>query len=237
MKKKEIKKQAEIQIDNHRFTCELVIPMGSTAMVLFCHGSGSSRFSPRNQAVANYLNEHGIGTLLFDLLTPAEDQLVKNRFDIDMISERLVRITSELINQHQLEDFRLGYFGASTGAAAALRASIELPDRIQAIVCRGGRPDLAIDILHQVQAPTLYLVGEMDQEVIELNDMAYKSMNCASEMMIVPGATHLFEEPGTLNAVAEKASDWFNKYLVVQKEKVASEEETRVPELMEEGVF
>ncbi len=237
LKRAPIEKQTVIRIDESDFTGELVIPPDSTSLVMFCHGSGSSRFSPRNRQVAKHLNSHNIGTFLFDLLTPAEDQSIKNRFNINMVSDRLVRMTRELIAQHQLEDFCIGYFGTGTGAAAALRASVELPDRIQAVVCRGGRPDLVVDILHEVQAPTLFIVGEMDQEVIELNDMARKSLRCEARLEIVNSATHLFEEKGTLDRVSWLASGWFKKHLFHPENQSMIQEDVLIPELMEEGIY
>ena len=184
-------------------------------MVLFAHGSGSSRLSPRNARVARVLHQSGIGTLLFDLLTRKEDEIYGNRFNIDLLAKRLAGATDWLCEQKETKNIPLAYFGASTGAAAALQASVRLPD-INAIVSRGGRPDLAWDYLDQVTAPTLLIVGERDQEVIELNRRAFDRLNLEAEkkqVIIIPGATHLFEEPGALEEVAMVAKDWFLRFL------------------------
>lgn len=189
------------------------IPRGATGIVVFAHGSGSSRLSPRNQAVARYLNRHGIGTLLFDLLTEGESLDRHNVFDIDLLASRLERARSWLREQPQSHHLAVGYFGASTGAAAALVAASHDPSGVAAVVSRGGRPDLAGTSLPAVQAPTLLIVGGHDQEVLELNRLAQSRLRCPSELSIVPGATHLFEEPGTLLAAAELARSWFATYL------------------------
>lgn len=193
---------------------ELVLPPAATGVVLFAHGSGSSRFSPRNTFVANVLQQQGIGTLLFDLLTRAEDQDYTMRFDIDLLTRRLLAATAWLQADPKTKSLRTGYFGASTGAAAALQAAAEMGDNIAAVVSRGGRPDLAGEVaLSQVIAPTLLIVGSADYGVIELNEQAYALMNCEKRLMLVPGATHLFEEPGTLEQAAQHAANWFSKYL------------------------
>ncbi|PYL27703.1 MAG: hydrolase [Verrucomicrobia bacterium] len=183
------------------------------ALVLFAHGSGSSRHSPRNQFVARTLNEAGLATLLFDLLTP-EEELVdlytrEHRFNIGLLAERLVHATKWAKQQKQTADLRVGYFGSSTGGGAALVAAAELPNEIGAVVSRGGRPDLAGEALPKVKAPTLLIVGGEDHVVIELNEQARAQMKCECKIEIVPGATHLFEEPGALEHVAKLASDWF----------------------------
>jgi len=182
-------------------------------LVLFAHGSGSSRHSPRNQFVARTLNHAGLATLLFDLLTPEEESVDiytrEHRFDIGLLAERLIHATKWVKQQNATRDLRIGYFGSSTGAAAALIAAAELPDDIGAVVSRGGRPDLAGAALQKVKAPTLLIVGGEDHVVIELNERARRQMKCECRIEIVPGATHLFEEPGALEKAAKLASDWF----------------------------
>ena len=193
----------------------LTIQENSEALLLFAHGSGSSRHSPRNQFVARTLNHAGLGTLLFDLLTPEEEALDvytrEHRFNIGLLAERLVHATKWARQQEQTRDLRVGYFGSSTGGAAALVAAAELPQDAGAVVSRGGRPDLPGDALARVQAPTLLIVGGNDDVVIELNEMARDRMRCEVKLEIIPGATHLFEEPGALEQVARLASDWFVK--------------------------
>ena len=195
----------------------LLIPEGAQGLVVFAHGSGSSRLSPRNQYVAEALREAGLGTLLFDLLTldeEAEDLISgKHRFDIDMLGHRLVGATDWLQSRRQTRHLRLGYFGASTGAAAALVAAADRPDVVRAVVSRGGRPDLAAPVLERVKAPTLLIVGGNDFPVIDMNREALAGIPAEKKLIIVPGATHLFEEPGALERVAELAQDWFVKYL------------------------
>ncbi len=193
---------------------ELVLPSSASAVVLFAHGSGSSRFSPRNTFVADVLQQQGIGTLLFDLLTRAEEQDYAMRFDIGLLTRRLLAATAWLQANPETKALRIGYFGASTGAAAALQAAAEMRNEIAAVVSRGGRPDLAGGVaLSQVIAPTLLIVGSEDYGVIELNEQAFALMKCEKELMLVPGATHLFEEPGTLEQAAQHAANWFLKYL------------------------
>ena len=191
----------------------LTIPSDATAVVLFAHGSGSSRHSPRNRFVAQVLRDKGIGTLLFDLLTVEEDLDSAKRFDIALLTKRLESVTTWLAEQGQVRDFRFGYFGASTGAAAALWAAAEVGDRVGAVVSRGGRPDLAMAALHRVQAPTLLIVGGLDRQVIQLNRQALAKLRTEKELAIIPGASHLFEEPGTLGEVARLASEWFERHL------------------------
>ena len=195
----------------------LTIPENAIALVLFAHGSGSSRSSPRNQFVARTLNDAGLGTLLFDLLTPDEEATDmwsrEHRFNISLLAERLVHATKWVKQQEETRAFAIGYFGSSTGGAAALVAAAELPQDIGAVVSRGGRPDLAGDALPKVQAPTLLIVGGNDDVVIELNEMARDQMRCEVKLEIVSGATHLFEEPGALEKVAKLAGDWFVKHL------------------------
>lgn len=191
---------------------ELLIPHNAVGVVLFAHGSGSSRLSPRNQFVAERLRKAGLGTLLFDLLTDDEAAERENVFDIDFLAHRLADATRWLRASNETRDYPLGYFGASTGAAAALVAAAQDP-AIRAVVSRGGRPDLAIRHLAEVKSPTLLIVGGNDYGVIELNEKAYRVLRCEKSLKIVPGATHLFEEPGTLERVAELASDWFSRHL------------------------
>ena len=191
----------------------LTVPDGAVALVLFAHGSGSSRHSPRNQFVACRLNDAGLATLLFDLLTPDEEAIDlrtrEHRFNIGLLAQRLVHATKWAKQQAQTRALRFGYFGSSTGGAAALVAAAELPDDVDAIVSRGGRPDLAGGALPKVQAPTFLVVGGNDDIVIELNEHARDQMRCEVKLEIIPGATHLFEEPGALEQVANLASDWF----------------------------
>ena len=193
---------------------ELVLPPSTTGVVLFAHGSGSSRFSPRNTFVAEVLQQHGIGTLLFDLLTRAEDQDYATRFDIDLLTRRLLAATAWLQTNPQTQTLRVGYFGASTGAAAALQAAAAMGNKSAAVVSRGGRPDLAGETaLSQVTAPTLLIVGSADNGVIELNQQAYALLHCEKKLTLIAGATHLFEEPGTLEQAARSAANWFAQRL------------------------
>jgi pimeloyl-ACP methyl ester carboxylesterase len=191
----------------------LAIPEGARGIVVFAHGGGSSRFSPRNRYVAGELRKAGLATLLFDLLTEKEeaiDEVTRElRFDIRLLAERMVGATEWIKRTPSIAGLKLGYFGASTGAAAALVAAAKLPDEVGAIVSRGGRPDLAAPHLGRVKAPTLLIVGSWDGPVIEMNREAMAQMACQKELVIVPGASHLFEEPGKLEEVARLASDWF----------------------------
>jgi putative phosphoribosyl transferase len=193
----------------------LVIPPEASGIVVFAHGSGSSRHSPRNQFVARVIRESGNGALLFDLLTAdeeIEDNLTRRlRFDIELLARRLVQVTRWLVAQPAACDLGVGYFGSSTGGGAALVAAAEIGSRIDAVVSRGGRPDLAGDALARVQSPTLLIVGGYDDMVIRLNEEALAELHCERELKILPGATHLFEEPGTLEAVAHLAVDWFRR--------------------------
>jgi len=209
----------EVQIPAGRAVLlgNLTIPQNAVTLVLFAHGSGSSRHSPRNQFVARTLHDAGLATLLFDLLTPEEEatdiRTGEHRFNIGLLAERLVHATRWAKQQEQTRDLQVGYFGSSTGGGAALVAAAEIPQDVSAIVSRGGRPDLAGDALPKVQAPTLLIVGGNDDVVIELNEMARDRMRCDVKLEIVPGATHLFEEPGALEKVAKLASDWFVHHL------------------------
>jgi len=192
----------------------LEIPEPAFGLVLFAHGSGSSRHSPRNNYVASVLRDAGVGTLLMDLLTPEEDRDYSRRFDIGLLTARLIDAARWATAQAGTKPLPLGFFGASTGAAAALEAAARLGDATRAIVSRGGRPDLAsAQALARVTAPTLLLVGGYDDGVIDLNQQAFDQLRCEKEMVIVPGATHLFEEPGTLEAVASRAAGWFAEHL------------------------
>jgi dienelactone hydrolase len=210
-------RQVRIQAGKAVLEGDLIIPDAAGGIVLFAHGSGSSRHSPRNRFVARELNNAGLATLLIDLLT-AEEEAVDNytgelRFDIGMLAERLVGATDWLGSQRETAGLELGYFGASTGAGAALVAAVMRPERVGAIVSRGGRPDLAGPVLAQVRAPTLLIVGGDDHVVIGMNREALARLEVEKELSIVPGATHLFEEPGTLEQVARLAAGWFSRYL------------------------
>lgn len=191
----------------------LRVPHNPRGIVLFTHCSGSGRHSPRNNFVAEILRKARVATLLFDLLTEGEDLVYENRFNIELLTERLIAITKWIKKQPHLNDLKVGFFGASTGAAAALKAAARIGSNIRAIVSRGGRPDLAMDEIKKVKSPTLFIVGENDPQVIELNQQALSALNTTKKIEIIPKATHLFEEPGTLEKAAEFASDWFKKYL------------------------
>lgn len=193
---------------------DLNIPINPVGIVIFAHGSGSSRHSSRNKFVAGYLNEKNIATLLFDLLTKEEDYFYENRFHIDLLAERLIKATEIIKSDERLKKLNIGYFGASTGAAAAITAAAQ-GKNIKAIVSRGGRPDMADVFLGKLQVPTLLIIGGDDTEVIKLNREAYNKINYpVKEFFIVPQATHLFEEPGALEEVAALAANWFLKYLI-----------------------
>ena len=196
---------------------ELSVPAAATGVVLFAHGSGSSRRSPRNQFVARTIREAGVGTLLFDLLTQEEEGVDIStrhlRFDIRLLAKRLIDATNWVKRATDEWPLRVGYFGSSTGAGAALVAAAEVGEGIGAVVLRGGRPDLAGDALPQVKSPTLLIVGELDVPVIRINEEAYRQLRCEKQIEIVPGATHLFEETGTLEEVAGLAAEWFQRHL------------------------
>jgi putative phosphoribosyl transferase len=210
---------SDVQIHAERAVLpgNLDIPENANALVLFAHGSGSSRHSPRNQFVARTLNDVGLATLLFDLLTREEEaidtQTRELRFNIHLLAERLVHATKWAKQQEETRNLRIGYFGSSTGGAAALVAAVDIPQDIGAVVSRGGRPDLAGEALPKVKAPTLLIVGGNDDIVIELNEQARDRMRCEAKLEIVPGATHLFEEAGALEQVAKLANDWFLLHL------------------------
>ncbi|OGI22135.1 MAG: hypothetical protein A2808_03885 [Candidatus Moranbacteria bacterium RIFCSPHIGHO2_01_FULL_55_24] len=204
----------------------LVVPEGASGIVLFAHGSGSSRFSPRNTFVARTLQNSGIATLLIDLLTEDEDAEYENRFNIDLLAERLGGVLRWIVSEPETKGLAIGLFGASTGAAAALIVAAEPDNPVAAVVSRGGRPDLALGRLGEVGAPTLLIVGGEDHEVILLNEQALASLHCEKRMEIVPGATHLFEEPGTLERVADLATRWFVRFLALPAEGSGEPEET-----------
>ncbi|MBI2592385.1 dienelactone hydrolase family protein [Candidatus Saccharibacteria bacterium] len=203
--------KVRINHDGLELEAILRIPKNSTGLVIFAHGSGSSRLSPRNNFVAQWLNTQGIATLLADLLTPEEDTDYQKRFDIELLTKRLLNTTQWAEHEQSVSNLAVGYFGASTGGAAALQAAAKLGKKIIAVVSRGGRPDLAPDIA-KVTAATLLIVGGNDYGVIELNEAALKSLTGPKDMATVPGATHLFEEPGALEQVADLAAKWFKKY-------------------------
>jgi putative phosphoribosyl transferase len=203
--------EIEIRLSKVSLKGDLSIPVHANGIIIFSHGSGSSRLSPRNRMVAHYLQKNNFATLLFDLLTEEEDRHFENRFDIGLLTRRLIDATEWLENVRP-EGLRIGYFGASTGAASALRAAAFFP-HIQAVVSRGGRPDLAMDILHEVYTPTMLIVGGRDEHVLELNEKAYSKLNCEKKLEVIDGASHLFEEEGAMDLVCEKATDWFKKYM------------------------
>ena len=206
----------------------LSLPEGARGIVLFAHGSGSSRLSPRNRHVAKLLNQARLATLLVDLLSPEEEAIdlrtAQLRFNIGLLAERLVGITDWLVKEPDTQPLRIGYFGASTGAAAALVAAAERPKMVRAVVSRGGRPDLAGPALAHVEAPTLLIVGGNDLLVIELNRAALVQLRSEKRLVIVPGATHLFEEPGALDEVARLAREWFERYLAWEEHDRGGEE-------------
>jgi putative phosphoribosyl transferase len=209
--------EVQIRAGSVLLTGELKVPEDATGIVLFAHGSGSSRYSPRNQYVAGVIRDAGVGTLLFDLLT-REEEAIDNytrefRFDINLLARRLVAATKWLAGEPETGHLRPGYFGSSTGGGAALVAAAELGVKVGAVVSRGGRPDLAEEALRQVKVPTLLIVGGLDEPVIRMNEDAYAQLRCVKELKIIPGATHLFEEPGKLEEVASLAAKWFLKHL------------------------
>lgn len=211
--------EEEVKIPIGKIVLEgtLVLPKGAEGIVLFAHGSGSSRFSPRNQYVAKELQKKDVATLLFDLLTKEEETVDMRtghlRFDVEFLAERLIGATKWLKEKSETKNLNVGYFGASTGAGAALVAAAKYPEEVYAVVSRGGRPDLAMDYLSKVKAPTLLVVGGKDKPVIEINRETMACLQCLKKLEIVPGASHLFEEPGTLEEVSRLAADWFMHYL------------------------
>lgn len=207
-------KQVKITADSVELDGILTIPKDSPSLVIFAHGSGSSRLSPRNRFVARVLQKAGMGTLLFDLLTAQEDEVYENRFDIPLLTGRLKAATLWVKGQPETTKLKLSYFGASTGTAVALVAAADFGREIKAVVSRGGRPDLAGNALGKVIASTLLIVGGEDSIVIELNKTAFDMIKAEKQLKIIPGATHLFEEPGTLEEAARLAAEWFKKYLI-----------------------
>jgi dienelactone hydrolase len=209
--------QIEIPAGLVRLEGELSVPLDAKGLVLFAHGSGSSRHSPRNQSVAGVLQRAGIATLLFDLLTSAEeaeDEITGHlRFDIGLLAQRLVHATRAMEEEAEVRHLKIGFFGSSTGGGGALVAAAELGGKIGAVVSRGGRPDLAGHALREVSAPTLLIVGGDDHVVLQMNEQALRALRCEKALRVVPGASHLFEEPGTLDTVAELAADWFLRHL------------------------
>jgi putative phosphoribosyl transferase len=210
---KRMERQVEIPADRRRLSGILRVPPGAKGVVAFAHGSGSGRFSPRNQFVARALEEGGLATLLLDLLEEEEAEDRDKVFDIELLAERLQSAADWLGQEPETRTLRLGYFGASTGAGAALVAAARHPAAVGAVVSRGGRPDLAHAYLSAVQAPTLLIVGGNDDVVIELNEQALRLLRCTKQLVIIPGAKHLFEEPGTLEEVARLAKQWFVRHL------------------------
>jgi len=217
-------RQVTIPIDDVTIFGDLSIPSEARAVVLFAHGSGSSRFSPRNRFVADRLNDAQLATLLIDLLTPQEENVDnitrRYRFDIPLLAERVLGAMDWLTQDDDTRELAIGLFGASTGAAAALQAAAKNPAAVAAVVSRGGRPDLAGDLLYEVEAPTLLIVGENDPVVRELNRDSLERLACTKELLVVPGATHLFEEPGKLDEGADLTADWFVKHLLAHEARI-----------------
>ncbi len=217
MPENKINKVLNINVDSISLEGELSVPPNARGLVLFAHGSGSSRFSPRNNYVAKVLQEHNLATFLVDLLTKEEDLVYENRFDIDLLAGRLIKVTENLKHYEEVQGLKIGYFGASTGAASAIKAAAAQKSDISAIVSRGGRVDLAYDELNEIKIPTLLIVGEKDDFVIEVNKEALKRIKFTKKISIIRGATHLFEEYGTLEEVAKQAAEWFSTYLKEDK--------------------
>jgi putative phosphoribosyl transferase len=204
--------EISLPVDGVRLIGDLSMPEGAKSLIIFSHGSGSSRLSPRNQQVASYLQKRGIATLLFDLLTPEEDIEEANRFDIRLLTKRLCEVTKILEELSTTKGIALGFFGASTGAASALDAAAKLP-QVFAVVSRGGRPDLASTDLSKIKVPVKLIVGSKDTTVLALNRLVFDKLRCKKELAIVPGATHLFEEDGSMEKVANLAYNWFNTHV------------------------
>jgi len=202
-------RDVEIEVEGVKLPGRLGVPERCKMLVMFAHGSGSSRLSPRNNYVADILRKSRLGTLLFDLLTEEEDADYERRFDIPLISKRFEQASKWVMKNKELKDLRLGYFGASTGSAAAMVAASKFGKRISAIVSRGGRPDLVLEVLDRVVSPTMLIVGGYDLDVLALNRRAYERLGCEKRLEVIEGATHLFEEPGALDKVAELATEWF----------------------------
>lgn len=215
-----MKETLKIKIDNVTLEGELSIPPNPVGLIIFTHGSGSSRFSTRNRLVAKFLNINGLGTFLFDILTKKEDENYEIHFDIELLTRRLEAMTRHLFKMPETKNLPFAYFGTSTGAASALIAASKLPNKIKAIVSRGGLPDLASGFLQNVKAPTLLLVGELDFQVIALNEKAFEELDCEKGLKIIKGATHLFEEKGTMSKVADLSLEWFMAHLsLIETEK------------------
>lgn len=210
----ENRKEIHFNIDNVHLSGELVLPDDPQGIILFSHGSGSSRFSPRNNYVARLLTDKNFGTFLFDLLTAEEDKDYEQRFNIDLLSNRLVMVTRQLTEYSPVKDIPFGFFGASTGAASAINVAVILGNLIKTIVSRGGRPDLAVSSLSKLKIPVLLIVGSLDPTVISLNEKAIGELSGEKKLEIINGASHLFEEPGKLDEVAELSIKWFKKYLI-----------------------
>jgi fermentation-respiration switch protein FrsA (DUF1100 family) len=213
----EIHNNVSIRLDGTILKGNLVVPKNPIGLVIFSHGSGSSRLSPRNNYVAEVLQGKGLATLLFDLLTEDEDRNYEKRFNIDLLTMRLIDVTQWVHQQRETERLAVAYFGASTGAASALRAAAFYGKEIRAVVSRGGRPDLALEELYKVTSPTLLIVGGRDDVVIELNEKAYQKLPGKRKLEIIPGATHLFEEPGKLQQVAKISAEWFRIHFLNEK--------------------
>lgn len=205
----------KLPVENFYLEGEICLPVKAKSLIIFSHGSGSSRFSPRNRRVAKFLHKAGFGTLMFDLMGKNEEDHYEKRFDIDLLTRRLVAITLWVYNHSEYKNFDLGYFGSSTGAATALNAATRLDSIIKAVVCRGGRPELVSEHLSEVKCPVLQIVGELDFHTIKMNRDAEKKLRCTNQVAVVPGASHLFEEPGKMDLVARDAVTWFKKYLKV----------------------
>jgi len=209
-----MRKNLKIQLPDATLDGVLTLPDNANSLVIFSHGSGSSRFSPRNNFIAQQLQRKGIGTFIFDLLTEDEDRTYYNRFNIKLLAQRLVDVTEEILKIPEVKKLPVGYFGASTGAASAVVAAIVLKDKVHAVVSRGGRPDLVMDQLSQLEVPILLIVGGLDYDVIKLNEKAFNEISGVKQLEVIDGATHLFEENGALEHVAELSSDWFLQHLI-----------------------
>ena len=218
MPRDQAERPISIEVDGVVLEGILGMPREAVGVVLFAHGSGSSRLSPRNNFVADVLRQHGLATLLIDLLTLAEDRRYENRFDIELLTERLGSVAQWIRSESELRNLPLGLFGASTGAASALSLAARMKDEIYAVVSRGGRPELAVGSLPSVTAPTLLIIGGNDDLVLQLNRAAYAQLCGPKELVVISGATHLFEESGALESVAAKAAEWFVRYLPVSTE-------------------
>lgn len=203
----------KLPVENFNLEGEVTLPVKAKSIIIFSHGSGSSRFSPRNRMIAKQLRKAGFGTLLFDLVGQNEKNDYEKRLDIELLTRRLVAITLWMYNHSEYKDYDLGYFGSGTGAATALCAAAQLHDLIKAVVCRGGQPDLAAKQLKKVKCPTLFILGELDFHAMKVNRKASEKLNCISQVVVIPGASHLFEEPGKMKLVGKDTVTWFRKYL------------------------